>query len=126
MGIDWLKAPANVQASGYETIDWSFDAGYMDIYVVSSKADLADEFNLAQTVAPVKTITMTKVEMGDDSIIVVDADGKYNDMYVYKIRAISPEETAAALAYFNGLVDQGLALVGLDSANAGDTVATAE
>ena len=126
MGIDWLKAPANVQASGYETIDWSFDAGYMDIYVVSSKADLAEEFNLAQTVAPVKTITMTKVEMGDDSIIVVDADGQYNDMYVYKIRAISPEETAAALEYFNGLVDSGLALVGLDSANAGETVAAAE
>ena len=126
MGIDWLKAPANVQATGYETIDWSFDAGYMDIYVVSSKDDLDEEFNLAQTVAPIKTITMSKVEMGDDSIIVVDTDGKYNDMYVYKIRAISPEETAAALAYFNGLVDQGLALVGLDSANAGETVATAE
>ncbi len=126
MGINWLKAPANVGQSNYETIDWSFDAGYMDIYVVSDNADLIDQFDLAQTAAPVKTITMEKVEMGSDAIIIVDANGQLDGRYVYKIRVVSPEDTEAALAYLNGLVDSAKNLVGIDATNAGDTVATAE
>jgi len=127
MGIDWLKAPANVSNSSYADIEFNFDAGYMDVYVISSVEDLDETFNLEQTIAPIKTIEMTKVEMGDDSIISVDAGGQeVGGLYVYKIRLVSPEDTAAALAVLNGLVDDGLAAVGIDSSNAATTVATAE
>jgi len=127
MGIDWLKAPANVSNSSYADIEFNFDAGYMDVYVISSVENLDETFNLEQTIAPIKTIEMTKVAMGDDSIISVDANGQeVGGLYVYKIRLVSPEDTAAALAVLNGLVDDGLAAVGIDSSNAATTVATAE
>ena len=126
MGINWLKAPANVGQSNYETIDWSFDAGYMDIYVVSDNADLIDQFDLAQTAAPVKTITMEKVEMGSDAIIIVDANGQLDGRYVYKVRVVSPKDTEAALAYLNGLVDSTKNLVGIDATNVAKTLVTHE
>jgi len=126
MAIDWLKAPSNVGQSNYETIDWSFDAGYMDIYIVSDNAELIADFNLAQAAEPVKTITMTKVDMGSDAIIGIDENGQLDGRYVYQIRVISPADTEAALAYLNGIVDSAKDLVGIDSSNAGETVATAE
>ena len=119
MAIDWLKAPETVGESNYETIDFDFDAGYMDIYVVSTKANLIEEFNLAQAAEPVKTITMEAVTMDSDSIIAVDAGGTTLDgLYVYKIRVVSPEDTAAALAYLASLTDSALNLVGIDTDNA--------
>ena len=127
MAIDWLKAPMNIGQTNYETIDWSFDAGYMDIYIVSDNADLIADFNIAQAAEPVKsTITMTAVDMTSDAIIGIDENGQLDGRYVYQIRAISPEDTAAALAYLNGIVDSAKSLVGIDSSNAGETVATVQ
>ena len=127
MAIDWLKAPQNVTNATIADTDFSFDAGYLDIYVVSANADLINQVNLPQAADPIKTITMEQVNMDSDSIIAVDANGQTLDgLYVYKVRVVSPEDTAAVITYLNGLVDSGLTAIGIDSANAADTAATAE
>ncbi len=124
MAIDWLKAPQNVGNASIATTDFSFDAGYLDIYVVTPNADLVNEVNLPQAANPVKTITMEAVTMDSDSIIAVDADGTNLDgLYVYKVRVVSPEDTAAVIAYLNSLVDSSLTAIGIDADNAAQTVA---
>jgi len=126
MAIDWLKVPSNVQGGGYETIDFNFDAGYMDVYVLSNNDNLIAEVNLPQAADPVKTITMEKVELGSDSIIILDADGTINGLYVYKIRLVSAADVEAVMAVLNGWVDSGLALVGIDSNEAAQTTQETE
>ena len=112
MSIDWLKLPNAVNETNYDSIDLSFDAGYVDVYFVSTVADLA-QIN--------EVIT---IELVDDSMIAQDADGNLAETrYLYKIRAVSPEQVAAALAYLQGI---GESLIGLDTDNAAETVATAE
>ena len=125
MAIDWLKAPENVGNASISATDFNFDAGHLDIYVVSQNNNLINEVNLPQAADPIKAITMTKIEMGTDSIIAVDAEGKdLNGLYVYKVQVVSPADTAAVLAYLNGLVDSGLTAIGIDATNASESVAT--
>jgi hypothetical protein len=112
MSIDWLKLPNAVNETNYDSIDLSFDGGYVDVYFVSTVANLA-QINEVVT-----------IELVDDSMIAQDADGNLAETrYLYKIRAVSPEQVAAALAYLKGL---GEGLIGLDTDNATQTVATAE
>ena len=112
MAIDWLKLPNAVNETNYDSIDLSFDGGYVDVYFVSTVADLA-QIN--------EVIT---IELVDDSMIAQDAEGTLAETrYLYKIRAVSPEQVSAALAYLQGI---GEGLIGLDTDNAAETVATAE
>jgi len=127
LAIDWLKLPDNVNNAQIAETDFDFDAGYLDIYVASTNPDLVSSLNLPQAADPLKTIEMVKIEMGDDSIIAVDANGQdLAGLYIYKVRVVSPEDTAAVLAYLNGLGDDALAAIGIDSDNAAQTVAAAE
>jgi len=127
LAIDWLKLPDNVNNAQIAETDFDFDAGYLDIYVASTNANLVASLDLPQAADPVKTIEMVKIEMGDDSIIAVDANGQdLAGLYIYKVRVVSPEDTAAVLAYLNGLGDDALAAIGIDSDNAAQTVAAAE
>jgi len=125
LAIDWLQLPDNFNNANIADTDFNFDAGFMDIYVVSTNDNLIASLDLPQAADPLKTITMEKVEMGSDSIIVVDESGvNENGLHVYKVRVVSAEDTAAVLAYLNGLVDSGLTAIGIDSTNATETVAT--
>lgn len=128
MAIDWLKVPANADATFYEAIDLSFDAGYMDVYIVSSNAALTTDADLAAALAPIKdNIEFTQIDMTTDSIIAVDANGVTLDgLYVYKIRVVTPEDTAAVLAALASLGESALNAIGIDTDNAAQTVATAE
>ena len=109
MAIDWLKLPNAVNETNYDSIDLSFDAGYVDVYFVSTVADLA-QINEVVT-----------IELVDDSMLAQDAEGNLVDTrYVYKIRAVSPEQVDAALTYLQGI---GESLIGLDTDNAAETVA---
>ena len=122
LAIDWLKLPHNATQSGYETMDFDFDAGYVDIYVVSTNPLLIDSLNLPDAVDPVKTITMEKVTMDTDSIIAVDAEGNdINGLSVYKIRVVSAADTEAVLAYLGSLGDSALNAIGIDTDNAAQT-----
>ncbi len=128
LAIDWLTLPENYTVSNYADYEISFDAGYMDIYMVSGNIDLLNDVEFTAALAPIKdNIEATKVEMGSDSIIAVDAAGMTLDgLYVYKIRVVTPEDTAAVLAYLNTLGESALNAIGIDSTNAAQTVATAE
>jgi hypothetical protein len=128
MAIDWLKVPANADATFYETIDFSFDGGYMDLYVVSSNAALLNDVNFQQALEPIKeNIEASQVAMGSDTIIAVDADGQTLDgLYVYKIRVVTPEDTEAVLAALASLGNDALNAIGIDTDNAARTVAAAE
>ena len=109
LSIDWLKLPNAVNETTYNSIDLSFDGGYVDVYFVSTLDNLAD-INGA-----------VPIEMVDDSMLAQDAN---NDLvatrYVYKIRAINPQQVADALAYLQGI---GEGLIGLDATNAAQTPA---
>jgi len=122
-----LKLPDNASESAYETMDFNYDAGYMDIYVVSTNDALISEVNLPAAANGVKeNITMTAVVMGEDSIIAVDANNQdLNGLYVYKIRVVSAEDTEAVLAYLGTLSDSALNAIGIDTVNAAQTVETA-
>ncbi len=126
MAIDWLTVPANMDATSYETINFSFDGGYMDVYIVSANAALLTDIELDVALAPVKdNIEFTQIDMGSDSIIAVDADGLTLDgLYVYKIRVVTPEDTAAVLAALASLGESALNAIGIDTDNAAQTTAT--
>ena len=121
LAIDWLKVPANYENASYEDYAFDFNAGYVDVYVVSTNVNLMNEIDLPTAVDPLKTITMEAVDMSSDSIIAVDEDGLTMDgLYVYKIRVISPADVEAVLATFTDYGDTVSALLGLDSSNAED------
>ncbi len=128
MAIDWLTVPANMGAGSYEALDVSFDGGYMDVYFVSTNADLLTDIELENALAPIKgNIEFTQIDMGSDSIIAVDADGlTLDDLYVYKIRVVTPTDVAAVLAALNGLTNTALNAIGINTDNATQTVATAQ
>lgn len=125
LAIDWLTLPDNYNISNYADYTISFDGGYMDIYMVSANADLLNDIEFNNALAPIKdNIEATQIEMGSDTIIAVDAAGMTLDgLYVYKIRVVTPEDTAAVLAYLNTLGDALLTAIGIDSTNATQTVA---
>ena len=130
LAIDWLSLPANVTKAEIAATDFDFNAGYFDIYVTSPNDHLlvdtttepvvSADIELANIVSLIKDINVTRVDMGDDSIIAVGNDGQtLDDLYVYKVRTISPEDTQAILAYLATLQDSALSAIGLDSSNAG-------
>lgn len=133
LAIDWLKFPDNFNNADITATDVSFDGGYMDIYVVSTNSALLKtataegDIDLATIAGLVKTIEVSAIDMGSDSIIAVDASGQTLDgLYVYKVRTITPEDTAAVMAYLSGLGNSALNAIGINSDNATQTVATAE
>ncbi|MGB6019601.1 MAG: hypothetical protein WBF77_08385 [Sulfurimonadaceae bacterium] len=127
MAIDWLKVPANMDATSYEAINFSFDGGYMDVYIVSANAALLTDIELAAALAPIKdNIEFTQVSMGADSIIAVDASGlTLEGLYVYKIRVVTPADTEAVLAALAALGNDALNAIGIDTDNAAQTTETA-
>jgi len=108
LSIDWLKLPDAINKTNYDSIDLSFDAGYVDVYFVSTLDNLAD-INGA-----------VPIELVDESMLAQDASGLVATRYVYKIRAINPQQVADALAYLQGI---GEGLIGLDATNAAQTPA---
>ena len=132
LAVDWLSAPANFSNTNVATTDFDFNAGYFDIYVTSTNAALftvTDENNittggdidLTVIAGLLKEIEVTKVDMGNDDIIAVDANGQTIDgLNVYKIRAITPEDTQAMMNALTALSDDALTAIGLDSSNAGN------
>ena len=128
MAIDWLKVPANADATFYEAINFSFDGGYMDVYIVSSNGALLTDADFETALAPIKdNIEASQMAMGSDTIIAVDADGLTLDgLYVYKIRVVTPEDTEAVLAALASLGNDALNAIGIDTDNAARTVAAAE
>ena len=127
LAVDWLTLPDNFSNANIADTDFNFDAGFMDIYVASTNPNLIATLDLPQVSAPVKPITMEKIEMGSDSIIAVDENGQtLAGLYIYKVRVVSPQDTAAVLAYLSALGDDALAAIGIDSDNAAVTVAPAE
>ena len=115
LAIDWLKLPNTATTTGYETIDFDFNAGYLDVYFVTSdaNADVTVAFGVIE-----------KVEMGDDTIVAVDENGQLDGLYVYKIRVVNPEDTASALAYLEGLGNDALNAIGIDASNASNVDTT--
>lgn len=133
LAIDWLKFPDNFNNAEITSTDFSFDGGYMDVYVISPNSALLEtnttvgDINLAEVVSIVKTIEVSAIDMGSDSIIAVDENGQNLDgLYVYKVRTVTPEDTAAVMAYLSTLTDSALTAIGINSDNATQTVATAE
>ncbi len=126
MAIDWLTVPANMDATSYEAINFSFDGGYMDVYIVSANAALLTDIELDVALAPIKdNIEFTQVDMGSDSIIAVDVNGlTLEGLYVYKIRVVTPEDTAAVLAALASLGESALNAIGIDTDNAAQTTQT--
>jgi len=128
LAIDWLKAADNYNTATIATTDFDYNAGYFDIYVTSTNSNILtanSEIDLAQLVSIVKTIEVTKVDMGSDSILVVNENGTTeNGLYVYKVRTVSPEDTQAVLAYLSVLGDSALTAIGLDSSNAANVDTT--
>ncbi len=124
LAIDWLKAPRNFQNSDFSQTDFSFQSGYLDIYVVSKNDHLNDELDLPQAASGIKdNITMTRVSMDDDSIIAVDENGQTLDgLYVYKIHVIDPTDVDAVVNYLYALGDSTLEALGFDTSNAADVV----
>ena len=141
LAIDWLKFPDSFTNAEIKATDFSFDGGYMDVYVVSPNSDLltttqtgadvevvvSGTIDLTTLAGLVKNIEISKLNMTSDSIIAVDVDGQTLDgLYVYKVRTITPEDTATVMAYLSGLGDSALSAIGINSDNATQTVATAE
>jgi len=129
LAIDWLKAADNFNNAEIATTDFDFNAGYFDIYVTSTNPNIltsGSEIDLAQVVSIVKEINVTKVDMGSDSIIAVDENGRTIDgLNLYKVRTVSPEDTQAVLTYLSNLGDSALTAIGLDSSNAANVDTTA-
>ena len=129
LAVDWLSAPANFKNTNVAKTNFDFNAGYFDIYVTSINETLfhvTDENNVTTTgdidlvtvAGTVKTIEISKVDMGNDDIIAVDEDGlDITGLNVYKIRAITPEDTQALMNYLSDLTDSALSAIGLDSSN---------
>ena len=135
LAIDWLTVPANYANASIADLDFDFNSGYLDIYTLSTNGNLLNEIDITVAAGVIKPITMEKVLMGDDSIIVVGAaDTNIDGLHVYKIRVVSPEDTEAVLAYLATLGDSALNAIGIDTSNTADvdttvaatTVATAE
>jgi len=130
LAVDWLSAPANFANTNVADTDFSFNAGYFDIYVTSTNDALftvVDENNvtingsidLVSIVGLIKTIEVTKVDMGNDDIIAVDETGQNIDgLYVYKIRAITPEDTQLVINTVTAASSYAIGAIGLDSSNA--------
>jgi len=137
LAVDWLSVPANYANSNIATTDFDFNAGYFDIYVASTNNHLLTDDNTTNEVASidlatiadlVKTIEVSRVDMGSDSIIAVDANGTTLDgLYIYKVRAITPEDTQAVMNALTTGYGDALTAIGLDSSNAAnvDTNTTA-
>ena len=121
LSIDWLTVPATYVDTTFAGTDFDFNAGYFDVYATSTKAELITEYD-----AILENISITKIDMGADSIIAVDENGQtLEGLYVYKIRAISQEDLDAVFTAISELGDNALSAIGLDSSNAA-TVATAD
>jgi len=133
LAIDWLSLPSNVTQAQIATTDLNFNAGYFDVYVTSpndhlltaNDANESADIELENLISLVKTIEISRVNMGDDSIIAVGNDGQtLDDLYVYKVRTISPEDTEAVLAYLGSLQGTVLSAIGLDGSNAANVDTT--
>jgi len=122
LAIDWLTVPANYANSGVMTTDvqLDFNSGYVDVYTISDNPNLIENIDLSSVLG----VEMTKVGLGDDSIVVLSYDGTYEGRYVYKIRVVSPENVEAVLAILGGYVDVALDYVGIDTSNAADVDTT--
>jgi hypothetical protein len=107
LSIDWLKLPVTMTTTDYDKIDLNFDAGYVDVYFVSTRDDLATIIEFDGVVTLV-----------DSSIVGEDADGNVTSLYVYTLRAVSPEQTAAAIAAIKAAGEN---LIGLNTDNAAQT-----
>ena len=120
LAFDWLKLPNNVNNTQFADTNFNFQSGYVDVYIVSKNSDLTSDVDLQNAISGLKNnVTFNKVDMGDDSIIAVDANGQNLDgLYVYKLRLISPEDVATVIDYLASLGSQGLAAVGLDTTHA--------
>ena len=122
LAIDWLNVPASVVNTDFAATDFDFNAGYFDVYVTSTKAELITEYAVA-----LENINITKIDMSADSIIAVDENGQtLEGVYVYKIRAVSQEDLDAIFAAISELGDDALSAVGLDSSNASSVDTTDE
>ena len=112
LSVDWLKLPVTMTTTDYDKIDLNFDAGYVDVYFVSTRDDLATIIDFEGVVTLV-----------DSSIVGEDAAGNVAPaLYVYTLRAVSPEQTAAAIAAIKALGEN---LIGLDTDNAAQVQANA-
>ena len=120
LAFDWLKLPNNYNNTSFAQTDFNFQGGYVDLYIVSKNANLTDDADLATALGELKNnVTFEKVDMGDDSIIAVDENGKNLDgLYVYKLRLVSPEDVAAAIDYLSTLGSDALDAVGIDTSHA--------
>lgn len=143
LAIDWLKIANNYNNATIAETDLNFNSGYFDIYVTSTNPSLLtaiiDENNVTVTPADidlttiaslVKEIEVTRVDMGDDTIIAVGTDGTSLDgLYVYKVRAVTPEDTQAVLTAlsttYTNATQYALGVIGLDSSNAANVDTTA-
>jgi hypothetical protein len=128
LAIDWLKLPSNVGSAQVAATDFDFNAGYFDLYITSPNDNLLTtegDVDLREVLKDIKDVNITKVDMSSDSIIAVDENGQTLDnLYVYKVRIISPEDTAAVLNTLYALGSDALAAIGLDSSNAANVDTT--
>jgi len=141
LSINWLSLPTNVTDAKVEAKDFSFNSGYFDIYVTSTNpALLTDIVDANGTVidsaeidlSELRDVNVTRVEMGSDTVIAVDENGTTLDgLYVYQVRVISPEDTAAVLnkitdwkSTVEAWKDALLVAIGLDSSSAANVDTT--
>lgn len=125
LAIDWLTVPSNYSNASIADLDFDFNSGYLDIYTLSTNGNLLNEIDITVAAGVIKTVTMEKVLMGDDSIIVVGAaDTNIDGLHVYKIRVVSPEDTEAVLAYLASLGNTALNAIGIDTSNTADVDTT--
>ncbi len=126
LAFDWLKLPNNYNNTSFAQTDFNFQGGYVDLYIVSKNVNLTDDADLATVLGELKSnVTFEKVDMGDDSIIAVDEDGKNLDgLYVYKLRLVTPQDVAAVIDYLSGLGSDALDAVGLDTSHAVNEIAS--
>jgi len=121
LAFDWLKMPAYYANTDYKATDFAFDfnAGHLDIYLVSTSSTLVEDNDLSTLVAGLKdNVTFTSVTMEDDSIITVDANGVDADgHYVYKIEIVNADDVTLVLDYLRNLSDTALEAIGIDASN---------
>lgn len=125
LAFDWLKLPNNVENTHFESTNFDFQSGYVDLYIVSKNDNLTDDVDLQTALGALKeNVEFNKVDMGDDSIIAVDENGRNLDgLYVYRLRLVTPEDVAAVIDYLATLGDDALNAVGLDTTHATDVIA---
>lgn len=134
LAIDWLRAPANYENATVATTNFDFNAGYFDIYVTSTNNHLLTDdnvtnetadINLAAIAGLLKPIEVSRVDMGSDTIIVVDENGTTpNGLYVYKVRLVTPEDTQAVMNALGDYSTEALTAIGFDSSNASNVDTT--